>query len=648
MPSTPQMHMQRGLALWLTLALALGAILPLIAPASTRAAPDPVQIWEIQGAAHISPMSGMRVTGVDGIVTAVSRQGFWMTDPEPDGDEATSDGIFIFRGSTGSKPAIGDHVSIDGTVSEFRAGGANSDNLSTTQVGSATVSVVSSGNAMPVTLIGNGGRVPPTEIIDNDTSGSVEDPASGTAFDPEQDGIDFWESLEGQYLQVIEALAVGPRNRFGEIAIVADGGANAGPFTSRGGLYVVPGEFNPERLILDDVITATPSVDTGDTFTTSVTGVLDYGFGNFKLLPTTALVAVDGGLEREVTAAQGARELAVASFNVENLSNNDSQGKFDTLAGQIVHNLRSPDLLAMEEIQDDSGFTNNGVVSAMATWQRLIDAVAAAGGPAYQYRQIDPVNLAEGGAPGGNIRVGFLFRTDRDLEFVDRPGGTSVNDTDVIDRPSGPQLTFSPGRIGTDDDAFLETRKSLAGEFRWRGERLFVIANHFSSKGGDDPLFGRWQPPVRYTEFFFPAGAAADTDGWRWGQAQVVNDFVDDIVALDPDANVIVLGDINDFQFSDTVSILDGTARDVRERTVEPTAKAPMLTTLIDLLPENEQYSYIFDGNSQVLDQILVSNNILERDPTYDVVHVNADFADQASDHEPSVMRVAFQPRRGR
>jgi hypothetical protein len=72
-----------------------------------------------------------------------------------------------------------------------------------------------------------------------------------------------------------------------------------------------------------------------------------------------------------------------------------------------------------------------------------------------------------------------------------------------------------------------------------------------------------------------------------------------------------------------------------------------VLTTLFDLLPANEQYSYIFDGNSQVLDQILVSGNVLDRDPTYDVVHVNAEFAVQASDHEPSVMRVAFQPRRG-
>ncbi len=638
--------MQRASALLLALALALGAIVPLVAPAATRAQDGPVHIWEIQGAGHISPLNGEQVLGVDGIVTAASSIGFWMTDPEPDGDDATSDGIFVFRGRGGSKPAIGNHVSVNGTVSEFRAGGANSDNLSSTQIGSASWALLTSGNALPVTLLGQGGRMPPTEIIDNDTNGSVEDPASGTTFDPAEDGIDFWESLEGMYLQVNNALAVGPRNRFGEIAIVADIGANAGPFTARGGLYIAPGDFNPERLILDDVIAPTPVVNTGDTFTTSVTGVLDYGFGNFKLYVTTALVGVSGGLEREVTDAAGARELAVASFNVENLSNNNEQSKFDALAGQVVHNLRAPDLLAIQEVQDDSGFTDDGIVSATLTWQRLIDAIAAAGGPAYEYRQINPVDLADGGAPGGNIRVGFLFRTDRGLEFVDRPGGTSVNDTGVVDHPSGPQLTFSPGRIGTDDQAFLETRKSLAGEFRWRGERLFVVANHFSSKGGDDPLFGRWQPPVRYTEFAFP-DVASDTDGWRWGQAQVINDFADEILELDPDANVIVLGDINDFQFSDTVRILEGTALDVGQRTVVETGEALVLTTLFDLLPPDEQYSYVFDGNSQVLDQILVSGNILARYPTYDVVHVNAEFADQVSDHEPSVMRVAFQPRRG-
>jgi predicted extracellular nuclease len=610
---------------------------------------DSSQIWEIQGAAHISPLNGEQVFGVDGIVTAVSLQGFWMIDPEPDGDDATSDGIFVFRGSAGTKPPVGSHVSVDGTVSEFRPGGAGGvDNLTITQIGSATWTLLSEGNPLPVTRVGQGGRMPPTEVIDDDTNGSVEDSASGTSFDAATDGIDFWESLEGMYLQVNDALAVGPRNGFGEIAIVADGGADAGPFTERGGLHINDGEFNPERLILDDVISPTPFVNTGDTFTTSVTGVLDYGFGNFKLYPTSALVGVDGGIEAEVTAAAGPRDLAVASFNVENLSVGNPQEKFDTLAGQIVHNLRSPDLLAIQEVQDDSGATNNGVVAAVATWQRLIDTIVAQGGPLYEFRSIDPENNADGGAPGANIRVGFLFRTDRGLGFVDRPGGDSVTETEPVAHPSGPRLTLSPGRIGTEAEAFLETRKSLAGEFRWRGEKLFVVANHFSSKGGDDPLFGRWQPPVRYTEFYFPSATAPDTDGWRWGQAQVVNDFVDDLLALDPEANVIVLGDINDFQFSETVGILEGIARDVRERTVVGTGEAPVLTTLFDLLPADQQYSYVFDGNSQVLDQILVSGNILDRDPVYDVVHVNADFAVQASDHDPSVMRVSFQPRRGR
>jgi hypothetical protein len=53
----------------------------------------------------------------------------------------------------------------------------------------------------------------------------------------------------------------------------------------------------------------------------------------------------------------------------------------------------------------------------------------------------------------------------------------------------------------------------------------------------------------------------------------------------------------------------------------------------------------VFEGNSQVLDQILVSSRGMTRHaPRYDVVHVNSEFADalQASDHEPSLVR--FKP----
>jgi predicted extracellular nuclease len=49
------------------------------------------------------------------------------------------------------------------------------------------------------------------------------------------------------------------------------------------------------------------------------------------------------------------------------------------------------------------------VVDATVTLQMLIDAIATAGGPTYEYRQINPVDDQDGGEPGGNIRVAFLF-----------------------------------------------------------------------------------------------------------------------------------------------------------------------------------------------------------------------------------------------
>jgi predicted extracellular nuclease len=277
-----------------------------------------------------------------------------------------------------------------------------------------------------------------------------------------------------------------------------------------------------------------------------------------------------------------------------------------------VNHLRSPDLIAIEEIQDANGPTNNGVTDATATWNALIAAISAAGGPAYQFRQINPLNNQDGGEPGGNIRVGFLFRTDRGLEFIDRPGGTPTSATTIVQHASGPQLSASPGRIDPANAAFTSSRKPLAGEFRMRGKKVFVVASHFNSKGGDQPLFGHFQPPARVTET------------QRHAQAQVVNDFVDAILAADADANVIVLGDINDFEFSQTVSILEG----------------GVLASLMNTLPKAQRYSYVFEGNSQVLDQILVSGNLGSFPTVYDVVHVNSEFFDQASDHDPQVAKL--------
>ena len=578
---------------------------------SFRTVAPPDEIHEIQGAAHRSPLEGETVSRVAGIVTAKVSNGFFMEDPDGDADAATSEGLFVF---TSSAPVVqvGDSIEVSGLVTEFRPGGSSSTNLTQTEIVSPTITVISTGNALPgPTVIGLGGRIPPAEVIDDDATGSVE--TSGS-FDAATDGIDFYESLESMLVRVNDAVAVGPTNAFGEIPVVGDNGAFAGVRTARGGVVIRPDDFNPERIQLDDRILPVPTVNVADRFTSPIVGVLDYSFGNFKLDVTQGVSTASGGLEREVTATPRDQEIAIATFNVENLDPGDGPA-FAELAGLIVHNLQAPDLIGIEEVQDNDGPTNSGTTDASLTWEMLIAAIQAAGGPVYDYRQIDPLDNEDGGQPGGNIRVGFLFRSDRGLEFVDRPGGDATTATAPVSHPSGIQLTLSPGRVNPQHPAFEETRKSLAGEFRVRGRKLIAIVNHFSSKGGDQPLFGRFQPPTRFTEVA------------RHQQAQVVNDFVDEVLAADPNANVVVLGDINDFEFSETLEILKG----------------GVLVNLMDSLPKEERYSYVFEGNSQVLDQTLVSQSMAGLPFTYDVVHVNSEFADQASDHEPQVAR--FVPR---
>ena len=156
--------------------------------------------------------------------------------------------------------------------------------------------------------------------------------------------------------------------------------------------------------------------------------------------------------------------------------------------------------MALEEVQDNTGPTNDGVVAADETLDQLVAAIADAGGPIYDWRAIDPEDGQDGGQPGGNIRVAFLFRTDRGLEFVDRPGGDATTPVSVVGGGANTHLNVSPGRIDPENRAWVDSRKPLVGEFTWRGRTVFVIANHFASKGGDQPLFGRFQPPTRSSE----------------------------------------------------------------------------------------------------------------------------------------------------
>jgi len=577
----------------------------------------PLLIHDIQGAAHLSPKTGATVAGVNGIVTGKQGNGFYMeaAPADWDADDSTSEGIFVFTNSAPASVAVGDAVTVSGKVQEFRPG---SGGLTTTEIGGGpTVVVNSHGNPLPPAISIGVGRMPPTEVIEDDsTTGNVE---TNDTFDPANDGIDFWESLEGMRVDLGTVAVVGPSNTFGEISVLANNGAGATGRTARGGIKIGATDKNPERVIIKGVGFPMPSnLNVGDQLAGPIVGVVDYNFGNFMIQVFTAPTRVDGGLAKEITAASAAHELAVATFNVQNLNPLDPQSKFDTLASLIVNNLRAPDLISVQEVQDNSGYPqagglDDGTVDASVTLGKLRDAVIAAGGPTYQWREIDPVNDQDGGAPGGNIRQVFFFRTDRGLAFIDRPGGDSTTADAVVNVGGQAQLAFSPGRIDPGNSAWSSSRKPLAGEFTYNGHHVIAIANHWNSKGGDDALWGIDQPPVLSSE------------AQRDQQAQIVRDFVASMLSIDPNTEVAVLGDLNDFEFSNPLAIV----------------KTAPLNDLIETLPVNERYSYVFEGNSQTLDHILVSNSLVSH-AIYDVVHVNAEFWDQVSDHDPEVARITL------
>jgi predicted extracellular nuclease len=357
----------------------------------------------------------------------------------------------------------------------------------------------------------------------------------------------------------------------------------------------------------------------GARFTSPAIGVLHYGYGNYELYVTEPLTVDEAGqVTPERTLLLGTPErLTVATLNVENLGGDAPPYAFAARAAIIVDNLASPDVLVLEEMQDNNVTETGGGTSASVTFETLLSAIRDAGGPGYRHAQIDPTSGADGGPPGGNIRIGFLYDPQR-VSLPVRSAGDARTANRVLCDAGQAALELNPGRVDPRNPAFGGSRKPLAGEFTFNGETFYVIGVHFNSKGSDDALFGRTQPPVLHSE------------RQRAEQAQVVNDFVDQVLACDPDANVIVLGDTNDFYFSAPIAALQG----------------DVLYNLMELLPENERYSYVYQGNSQVLDQVFVSENVFDQmAPEYDVVHVNAEFrhGTQVSDHDPAVVGLTTQ-----
>jgi hypothetical protein len=263
-------------------------------------------------------------------------------------------------------------------------------------------------------------------------------------------------------------------------------------------------------------------------------------------------------------------------------------------------------------VQDNSGSANDGTVSASQTLQTLIDAIdrlddgLVNGTSGYAF--IDNTFITDGqsgGQPGANIRTAFLYRTDR-VDLVD--GSVRTIGT------QGPGGTFEGARL------------PLIADFTFNGQTVTVFNNHFSSKGGSAPIVGTSQP---FEDRQNDSTVNGSLDQ-RLAQASTVALAVEELLAADPNARIAVVGDFNEFEFVRPLEILEEAG----------------LTNLTRTLPENERYSFIFQGNSQSLDHILVSN-ALAGGAQFDAVHVNSEFAvtpQRASDHDPLVAGVTILP----
>ncbi|KAI1471567.1 endonuclease/exonuclease/phosphatase family protein [Daldinia caldariorum] len=632
----------------------------LVAPLLVATSVSGESIAQINGDHFLSPLNGQTVTNVTGIVTAKGPDGIWLRSIKPSRNKRVSDGLYTY-GSVLAKNAsisVGDVLVVDGKVSEYRT---SKDYLYMTELTSPKVrAILERGRKVEPLVIGKGGLKPPTKqysgldngdvfaVPNNQSLVSVENPL----LEPGLYGLDFWESLMGELVTIESPRAVGRPNKYGDTWIVGDWDTTGD--NNRAGLTVSAADGNPEAILIGSPLDGTKNPqDTklGDKLD-AITGVVYQAFGFYRILPLTNISVVESlapatAPPTSLVSEGTCQGVTMGSYNVENLYGGDA-AHVQAVARHVVQYMRTPDLLAVQEIQDDSGETDDGTVGADETLAALAAAIrsfgngngngngnnnntAAAGGVAYNYTYISPLNDESGGAPGGNIRVAYLYRTDR-LRLRNPNPGNATTANEVL---PGPELKYNPGFVDPSNAAWTNSRKPLAAAWELVGsgsnnsssskaskaskasKTLFTVNVHWGSKGGSSSLHGDARPPVN-------GGVEA-----RLAQAEATATFVASILSEDPAAAVVALGDFNEFAFA------------------APVASFGSRSGLADLdeaagVPPAERYTYLYDMNAQELDHVFVSPALARAQRTrFEHVHANtwAAYADMTSDHDPSVAR---------
>lgn len=306
-----------------------------------------------------------------------------------------------------------------------------------------------------------------------------------------------------------------------------------------------------------------------------LTGPLDYTFSDYKVIPprdaTPKIIPKQSS--SGIGIGQGRAEvkgLSIATYNMYNFFSYYDNFETQKLKhAQVIRDyFREPDILVLQEVHD--------------LWV-LEQLVATA-----------PITVNYGivhvdGPDSRGIDVAVLYNSEK-INMIDFEVRQTCTDLDDGYGPGyDPNFPCEPGFNP------LFSRPPLVVQFEVPGKKgasteLWVIANHFKSKS--------------------VYGTMADTTPRRIKQAEWVSGLVDEIQEGDPDAKVIVAGDLNDFEYSDPIGILE----------------AGGLRALIWEVEKENRYTYTYLGYSQVLDHILITPSLEEAYSEVFVVHFNLDF----------------------
>ena len=580
------------------------------ASAAQVTAPKEVKnIGEVQGESHQSPLVGKEVVINNVVVTKTDGdKGFYVQDKVSDNNPRTSDAVYV---ASKDKVESGDLLKVQGTVKEgymeeysVKQGQTfkkPAGSLTVTQIINATITKLGKAD-LPKAL--NISEKMPKDIVDN----------TPTKYNPETEALDYWESLEGMLVEVTKPKVTGPQYK-GDIYVLP-GDYKGQKLNNIGGVNLRPGVQNTE--VLPVTVGNKFVAKAKDYFNENITGVVTYKNKTYKIDPSSVPAIQDGGLTREVSKIYPSEDkLTIASYNIENFSANNNghdetpEEKVDKIANSFIKEVHSPDIITLIEVQDNNGGVNDGTVEGVKSGEKLAQRIKSLGGPDYKYTEIAPVDGKDGGKPGANIRVAYLYNPKR-VTLIGKEKGGSEEAARFVNG----HLEKNPARVDPTSVHFEKVRKSLAAEFEFKGERIVVIANHLKSKLGDDAIYGSNQPSVE------------NTKAKRIEEAKILNAFIKEGLRQNPNLKFVLTGDFNDFEFSDSVKTIVG-------------------NELVNLMAEHEQgdrYSYFYRGSNQSLDNILISKNIKDK-VVFSPVHINASFMEEhgrASDHDPVVVQIDF------